>query len=356
MKKSILILCCLFFVSALNAQLCYYSADEFPLLGKVSNDTETRYERLGAEVKEKISRPYLWQLGKNTAGLAIRFRTNSKTIGAKWTLFSNTHMNHMAPTGTKGLDLYCLKEGKWKFINSGRPGSEKDNEATLISDMKGEELEYMLYLPLYDGVTKLEIGVDSLATIKQPEVESPKRNQSIVWYGTSITQGGCASRPGMAHTNILSRMLDREIINLGFSGNGRLDYEIAEYMVKKDAALFVLDCMPNVEEAEVLEKLEKFYRIIRDKHPTTPILFVQNSWFSLMEFSKGSYNSVTKKNKALDKEFARLLKADQHIYFQSSGEFLGDDGEATVDGIHFTDLGFMRCANVMLPLLKEILE
>ena len=143
-------------------------------------------------------------------------------------------MNHMALTGIKGLDLYCLEDTVWRFAGVGRP-SGKENKATLVAHMEPKMREFLLYLPLYDGITDLKIGVDSLSEILLPAINLPVREKPIVFYGTSILQGGCATRPGMAHTNILSRWLNRETINLGFSGNGLLDVEIAEIMAHIDA-------------------------------------------------------------------------------------------------------------------------
>ena len=150
------------------------------------------------------------------------------------------NMNHMTATGIKGLDLYCLQDGKWVFAGSGRPQG-KVNQATIVKDMLPEEREYLLYLSLYDGVVSLSIGVDSLSLIGGPAVDLPVRKKPLVFYGTSILQGGCASRPGMAHTNILERRLNRECINLGFSGNALLDLEIARVMAEVDASVFVND-------------------------------------------------------------------------------------------------------------------
>ena len=149
------------------AQLVYHDASKFPLLGKATEATGARYERLPDSLKN-ISRAPLWNLSRNSAGMAIRFRSNSTTIAAKWEALINFHMNHMTDTGAKGLDLYCLqKNGEWRFVNSGRPNG-KTNQATIIANMQPEEREYMLYLPLYDGLVSLSIGVDSLATIDQP--------------------------------------------------------------------------------------------------------------------------------------------------------------------------------------------
>ena len=156
MKTNFFLLCLLLAISA-NAQIVYHDASAFPLLGKATETTLTRYERLPDSLRN-ISRKPLWELGRNSAGLAVRFRSNSTRIAAKWEVLLNRNMNHMTPTGIKGLDLYCLQDGKWLFAGSGRPQG-KVNEATIVKDMLPEEREYLLFLSLYDGVTSLSIGI-----------------------------------------------------------------------------------------------------------------------------------------------------------------------------------------------------
>ena len=137
----------LLLAASTQAQLLYRDASVFPLLGKATDATLTRYERLPASL-ESVSRKPLWDLGRNSAGLALRFRSNSTCIGAKWEVRDNRSMNHMTPTGIKGLDLYCLQDGKWVFAGSGRPQG-KVNEATIVKNMDPEEREYLLYLSLH---------------------------------------------------------------------------------------------------------------------------------------------------------------------------------------------------------------
>ena len=338
-----------------KAQTVFYDAAAFPLLGKISDATETLYERLPAKLNG-ISRPPVWRLGKNTAGLAIRFCSDSRQISVKWEVLNNNSMNHMAPTGTKGLDLYCLENGVWSYVNTARPSpTAQKSEATIISDMEKKEREWMLYLPLYDGVVSIEIGIDSTAFIAQPKINLPRQSKPVVAYGTSILQGGCASRPGMAHTNILSRKLNREVINLGFSGNGQLDYEIAELMSECDASLYILDFMPNVSVEQILEKTEKFYRILRDKHPDTPIVFIENPIYPHTKYNLNLRNLIYDKNKALHVVFDGLkAKKEKNIWLIPSAGMIGTDGEATVDGVHFTDLGFIRYADYLYPKIQSI--
>jgi len=347
-----IILC---FFTSLKAQLVYRDAKQFPIYGKATEMTGNRYERLPDSLK-RISREPVWRLSRNSAGLAIRFCSNSTTIAAKWETLNNNLMNHMTPTGTKGLDLYAWVDGTWKFVNCGRP-TGKVNEATIIAHMKPVEREYMLYLPLYDGIVSLSIGIDSLSSISAPRIAIPERANPIVFYGTSILQGGCANRPGMAHTNIISRRLNREIINLGFSGNALLDYEIAHVMAAVDAGAYVLDFVPNAFTHQIYEKTETFYRILRNKHPDTPIIFIEDPVFTHTLFDTQISNEVKQKNKAINSVFDSLkAKGEKNIYMISSKEMLGKDGEATIDGIHFTDLGMMRYADLVCPVIKKVLK
>ena len=353
-SKGILIIVSLVLSHIANAQTVYHDASAFPLLGKISDATETHYERLPARLKG-VSRDAVWYLGKNTAGLAIRFCSDSRQISVKWETLNDFSMNHMAPTGIKGLDLYSLENGEWTYVNTARPAAKK-SEATVISNMERKEREWMLYLPLYDGVVSLEIGVESSAFIGQPKVALPCRDKPIVAYGTSILQGGCASRTGMAHTSILSRMLNREIINLGFSGNGQLDDEIAELMAECDASLYILDFMPNVSVEQIHAKTEKFYRILRDKRPDTPIMFIEEPIFPHTRFDLNMQNRVLELNRALHEVFDRLIaNGEKNILLIPSAGMIGEDGEATVDGIHFTDLGFMRYAEYLYPKMTNFI-
>jgi lysophospholipase L1-like esterase len=346
------ILCLSSFVSG---QIKYYDAAPFPLIGKITDQTETRYERLPAYLKDK-TRPRVWQLGKNTSGLAIRFRSNSTSISAKWDLYEDVSMNHMTATGIKGLDLYAWTKDHWQFVNTGRPTS-KTNEQTIIANMSAEEREYLLFLPLYDGVSSLSIGIDSTATILQPVLNYPDTKHPVVCYGTSITQGGCASRPGMSYSNILMRRFNREFINLGFSGNGQLDYEIAGMMAKRhDVSLFVLDFIPNVSTQQIKEKTEKFVRILREENPKTPILLVESVIFPHSYFDQSMHQLLIEKNNALREEYKKIKQHGcKNIYYLSSDHFLGKDGDATVDGIHLTDLGFERFSEKLYKGIKKIL-
>ncbi|MGQ7869547.1 SGNH/GDSL hydrolase family protein [Sunxiuqinia sp. sy24] len=335
--------------------LSFLDADAFQLIGKGFEDTPSRYSRLPVSL-EGETRPPVWSLSQNCSGLAIRFRTNSSAIAARWEVTGDVFMNHFTMTGIKGLDLYCLKDGHWQFVNSARPTGKKTT-AMIIQNMAGEMNEYMLYLPLYDGLKKLEIGVETMAAIEQAQVDSPKKGKSVVFYGTSITQGGCASRAGMAYPNILSRMMNTEIINLGFSGNGQLDLEVAEAMATIDASCFVIDCLPNVSVAQMKEKYARFIEIVREKNPETPILLVETILFPHRYFDQLVYSLLQDKNETLTRIYKeQKAKGDRNIYYQKADDLIGDDQEATVDGVHLTDLGFKRMAENLYPVIRKLIK
>lgn len=339
-----------------NAQV-WHSANDFPIYGKISDETLSRYERLPAEL-QGISRQSVWGLGRNSAGIFIRFRSNSSSIWARWTSLGGNSMNHMTDTGTRGLDLYALYDGGWRFVRSGRPAPGRETLTQIIGNMEPVEREYMLYLSLYDGVEKLEIGVDEGSSLSLPLVERPSREKPVVMYGTSILQGGCASRPGMAHTNIISRKLDREVFNLGFSGNALLDMEIARLMASvEDPGVFVLDYVPNASAQMIDENGEAFFRILRDAHPEVPVIFIEDPTFPFALFDTAIAKEIALKNRSQKVLYEKLRRSgEKKLYYISSKGLIGEDGEATVDGIHFTDLGMERYCDKVLPVIKKALK
>lgn len=340
-------------LSATVDSLKYVNASEFAIIGKGFSDTQHLYWRLPAGLEGK-SRDAVWSLSRNCSGLAIRFHSDSRTIAANWEVTEDAIMNHFAPSGIKGLDLYCLVNGKWEFVNSARPMG-KISKVIIIDHMAKGDREYMLYLPLYDGLANLEIGVEPSSQIDLPTINSPVKEKPVVFYGTSITQGGCASRAGMAYPNILSRMLDRQTINLGFSGNGQLDLEIAEVIANIDASCIVMDCLPNVSVAQMNEKYVPFLNIIRKKQPKVPILMVENIPYPFMYFDQTVFSSIKEKNTLLKKIYSESKKEDHNIYFLKADKLIGNDYEATVDGVHLSDLGFLRLSEGMYPVIRKLI-
>lgn len=266
-----------------------------------------------------------------------------------------------SPIGTRGIDLYILDEedGEWRFAGSGRPrAGEEMSVAEVIREMSPKMREYMLYLSLYDGVTKVEIGVPEGYAVSQPAVDSPRSDAPIVMYGTSILQGGSASRPGLAYTAIIGRRLDREVVNLGFSGNAKLDPEIAELMTRcPNPSVYVLDYVPNCNAAQIDSLGETFFRILRDAHPDVPVIFVENAITPRTRFSAKTKASIANKNAAQSRLFASLrAQGEKNIYYVKGETLLHDDGEDTVDGVHYNDRGMYSYADALVPVIRKALK
>ena len=351
--------CSLLVVHILYAQnrIVYNDASEFPFYGRIHNESDNIYGRLPLSLKD-VSRNPVWRLGCNSAGIAVRFRTNSTSIHVKWESLFGVVMNHMAPTGIRGLDLYALENGRWRYVSCARPSVDKFTEFKIVSNMTSEYREFILYLSLYDGLKSLEIGGDEGAVFTVPEIDSPKREKPIVFYGTSILQGGCVTRPGMAFTSIISRELDREVFNLGFSGNAKLDMEIAEYMAAvNDPGVFVLDYVPNCTADMIDADAEKFFRIIRDAHPDVPVIMIELPYYPTKDYDRKRFQESKDRNAAQRRLYEKLRKAgEKKLLYIESDRLLDGCKDATVDGVHYTDLGSVIHAEAILPVIRKALK
>ena len=359
--------------STKDINISYFGREHFLIEGTAIADSlkESPYDRLPISYKEKVREP-VWDLSKASAGITVRFHSNSTSINLKWTILNDFDMPHMAATGIKGIDLYTKYNNKWRYVttagalvglktyqNKSIP-ADSINEYELIKNMSPDFREYKLFLPLYDGVTKLEIGIDNNALINKA---SPNPVKPIVFYGTSITQGGCASRPGMAHTNIISRKLDVDCINYGFSGNGRMETPIVELISEIDAHFYVIECMQNMNSEQVSERVRPLVDMIRSNHPYTPIVLVENMMYTMAFLDQTIKTTLIQENEALKNEYDKIIKRGipNIFYIKDNKDFLLDN-EGTVDGVHLTDLGFLRYADYLIEnfnknlLIKRILH
>lgn len=338
------------------AKLDWYDARAIGLEGQAFTDVKAPYDRLPARAEGKV-RAAVWNLSRNSAGLCVRFRTASPAIHCRWTNTSaKLAMPHMPATGVSGVDLYVRDEkGNWRWLSVGQPKEGTTHTAALVTGLAPAERDYCLYLPLYNGVSQVEIGVAAENKVAQL-VREEAHQLPIVFYGTSITQGGCASRPGMVHTAILGRRLNRPVINLGFSGNGKMEAEVTSCLVDIKAAAFVIDCLPNMTAAEVTSNTAPLVTTLRKAHPTTPIILAEDRTYSdaFLKNDRAQRNATSRA--ALQKVFAELQLQDKHLHYLGGDQQLGADGEDTVDGSHPTDLGFLRMADefskVLAPLVK----
>jgi hypothetical protein len=335
--------------------LAWYDAASLRIEGKGWDDTESPFDRLPARTLGQVGEG-LWGLAKLSAGMAIRFVTDSGTLKVRWSLGDDAYvMTHMAATGTSGLDLHVkMADGQWAYAGTGRPEEKRDNEATFFCDRPKEKRTYLLYLPLFNRVTALSIGVAAGSSFETAENAAGK---SVVFYGTSIVHGGCASRPGMAYPAIIGRALDCETINLGFSGSARMEPEVCDLLAELDPDAFVIDALPNMGSEPITERTLNLVRTVRKSRSSTPIILVENITYQIgRAFGfDGSYERGL--NAQLRAAYDQLIaEGCKQLYYLEGAGLLGTDGEGTVDGTHPTDLGFSRMAQVIGPVVARALR
>lgn len=320
------------------------------------------YDRLPARAGQTV-RKAVWDLSKNSAGINIRFKTNADEIIIKYVVSGSMQMPHMPATGVSGIDLYAKNsDGRWLWA-TGRYAFGN----TVVYHFSGlrskddyvKDLQYTLYLPLYNSVKWMEINVPKEAEF----IPSPvKKEKPIVVYGSSIAQGACASRPGLAWTNILGRKLDRTVINLGFSGNGRLEKEMIDLLAEIDAKLYVLDCLPNlvapqyVTTAELKKRIVTSIKQLQSKQPSIPILFTEHDGYADEEINPAEKKRYQDANTTLKEVLDSLTTTGMKNVFLLSKKEINQDIETTVDGTHSNDAGMMRYADAYEKIIREILN
>jgi hypothetical protein len=336
-------------------ELDWHDARKLTLEGLGFKDVASPYDRLPARA-ESVVRKAVWDLSRDPSGVLVRFMANTTAIHARWTV-RNAALGGplMTATAQSGLDLYARNAaGKWQWRGIGRPTKFPENVDVLATGMPAGDREYMVYLPLRNPLTSLEIGVPKRARVDRGPSRDPG-SKPIVFYGTSITHGIAASRPGMTHVAMLGRQFNREVINLGFSGNGKMEPEVTQFVAELDASVYVLDCLPNMNAAEINERAEVCVRTLRKARPSVPILLVEDRNYSdnFLNPSRKERNETN--HEALRSVYAKLVKEKVGgLLYLKADELLGEDGEATIDGSHPTDLGFTRQAAAFAKALKGL--
>ncbi|MDD6851339.1 MAG: SGNH/GDSL hydrolase family protein [Bacteroidales bacterium] len=341
--------------------LKYVNATDLRIINKGFDDTEGTFTRIPKYLKDSV-RSTLWERSMCSSGIGVRFATNSKRVAVKYTLLWDTHMFHMADTGLKGTDLYRLSDdGVWEYVNTNRPITNKETkecEKVYVENLAGDTREFLIYLPLYDGVTELWVGVDSTATITKPHIDNPRASKRVVAYGTSILQGGCSTRTGMVATNMIQRDLNCEVINIGISGEGKMDFCMARALASiENVSAYIIDPIPNCTLNMCDSLTYDFVNIIRKARPDVPIIMVEGPMYSYAKFDSFFAKYLPEKNAAFRKNYERLKAENpKNLYYVTCDGISGYDNEGTVDGIHFTDIGFRRYADKLIPVLAPLLR
>lgn len=288
----------------------------------------------------------------HTSGGRVRFRTNSKVIAIRAELGDSSIMYHMPATASHGFDLYAAPADNPRELSFKKTLASIVMPYNISHEFDDHSLrEITINFPMYNGVKSLYIGLEENCILEKPlpyTIEKP-----VVYYGSSITQGACASNPGTNYPALLSRWLDADFINLGFSGNDKGEEALAHHIASLDMSVFVYGYGHNTPSIEHYEKTYyPFYEIIRKKHPDLPIIMLSPPICPQLK-NKQQIERYTKINEIVINSFEKAKKNGDDVYFIDGFKLL-ENPESTVDTTHPTDLGFFEMATKIYPVLQEI--
>ena len=358
MKKIILTLAAIAISALVSAQETrYYNAAGLNVIGKAIPTSKdfTRIDTSAYKFNDGVIEEYAC----HSTGLAVLFATDSPFIKARWVTSQKNASENMTAIAQKGLDLYIRKDGEWVFAGVGRPEMDKGpaydtHEGTIVKSMAEGRKECLLYLPLYDSLDSLYIGVGEDSYIEP--IENPFKYRIVV-KGSSVTHGLAASRPGMSYAARFGRDNGFYCFNLGFSGKSKLQEEYARYLADiEDVDAFIFDAFSNPSAEVVHENFDRFVDIIREAHPETPLIFMQTERRESRNFDTWREDFEAKKQAVAEEEIRERMKTDKHLYFLPSDDFLGHEHIATSDGSHPTDLGFTYMLESIQPKILKILR
>lgn len=291
-----------------------------------------------------------------STGLYVMFRTNSSQIVATWENVARRPGDNMTAITQLGLDLYIKSNGRWVFCQSGRVSTDPEKNRrtkTIVKNMAEGYKEFMLYLPLWCELTSLEIGVDNDATIEA--ISSPYKYK-VLNYGTSITHGASASRPGLTWSARMSRNLGIDFVNVGFSGQGKMQPEIVPLLAKCEADALLCYCFGNPSAQEIEERVDYFVDELVKAHPGKPIIFIRPLHNELDYFDMVQREKLAHKLSVINRKIAQIRKRHKDVYYLDEPFPHGDDFEGSVDKSHLNDLGFDRVIKTYQPQIAKILK
>lgn len=341
--------------SAQEDGLIYIDTREEPFeLGGILHPDKNKgeYYRLDADMKECYSEANRG-LAEHTAGATIRFTTNAEVMGLHiFNRASSTGMHHFCDRGAWGIDIYVGTGTKRVYVGNAMQtfaDSPKYNSGT-VNLGKGFK-EVQINLPLYGGIEKLEVGFPVLTKLGKP---TPRTNGAIAFYGSSITQGGCVSRPANSYANIICRALDSDCCNFGFSGSAMGELEVADWIASRDLACFVMDYDYNSPTVETLKAThEPFFKRIRMHKPELPVVLVTHPYYA-----EPTENDLARVAVVKETYENALANGDKNVYFVDSASFFTKEMRDlySVDNLHPNDLGQFSMAEAIFPAVKKAIE
>lgn len=354
MKRIIVLLCVIVGLSDLllaqTSNLRYVDARTLNLIGKIAA-TPQLYHRVDTSRYRDFT-PNQNILVTEAAGLALCFKTNSSRISMHTYFHSMGNGANMTGINQYGYDLYIKKNKEWLYAAS-KAKYEKDNLLSLISNMDTSQKECLLYLPAFSVIDSIKIGIDEQADIES--LPNPFRHRIII-FGSSFTHGTSANRSGMSYPLMVERDTGLYIMNLGVSGNSKLQQSFARVLADADADAFIFDAFSNPSAKEIEERFDSFVKTIRESHPTTPLIFMQTIYREERNFDKRADRYEQDKMDMAEKVVKEAMKRDKNIYFINPKNYTGDDHVTSTDGIHPSALGYYRWAKTIEPLLLTILK
>ena len=329
-----------------------------PLEGKAFENVEAFYDRLPSNVTTNVNGG-VRSMKHHSSGLQFRFKTSSPHVSFHWTPWNKSlAMDHMPATGVSGIDVYTMRaDGKWKYLKTGRIHGAKGS-LDRLAVAPGTPI--CVNLPLYNGIREFSLGIAKDANVESLGPRRSGIDKPVVFYGTSITHGGCCSRPGLAFVNIVGRDLDVPVVNLGFSGSGVMEFEMSEHLAAIDASCYVLDCLWNMGMSSakdvsnrpgrnVDQNYEPFIRNLRAKRPDVPIVMAERC-----DVFCRPQNSQDKFIRALYEKL--VAEGWKNLVYLPKDKMYTGDFDGTVDGVHPNDLGMRSMADAFGGAVRKALS
>lgn len=328
----------------------------FEIYGLYDPQNEPVFRRMPEDIAASVSKG-VRAFAEHTAGGRVRFSTDSPYIALR-AVYPKTHyMAHMAPTGSSGFDLYVDEGDTHTFISSFRPDIQQHGGLITYVEIEGTRFEgkrnnYTINFPLYNNVSSVEIGICKGSCLEKGAAY--RAINPFVYYGQSVTQGGCASRPGNSYQGFISRRFNVDFLNLGFSGSARGEQEIIDYICSLDMSIFICDYDGNEPNAQELRKMHyNVYECFRNAQPYTPCILISKASTHLFP------EEAKERRRVIEDTYNRAIAlGDKNIYYiDGSTLFAGlDYSDCTVDLAHPNDLGFWRMGQVIGNVIEDILE